>query len=108
MSVATEPAMGAFGILPHGDYKGNAPSVAQPSRAVRPFGLRFAESPRPMRSCPTVDFSTWSYDHVRQIAVVHDGDDIVEAAKHSPGPTQTPTNTDNGTRYERDTDVTED
>jgi hypothetical protein len=61
-----------------------------------------------MRSCPTVDFSTWSYHHIRQIAVVHDGDDIVEAAKRSTGPTQTPTNTDDGTRYERDADVTED
>jgi putative ATP-grasp target RiPP len=59
-------------------------------------------------SCPAVDFSTWEYDSVRQIAMVHDGDHIIEAAKHSTGPTQTPTNTDNGTRYERDDDITED
>jgi hypothetical protein len=30
------------------------------------------------------------------------------AVKHSDGPTQTPTNTENGARYRRDNDVTED
>jgi putative ATP-grasp target RiPP len=108
MSVAAEPAMGAFGILPHGEYKGNTPVVDQPPSAARPFGVRFAEPPLPMQSCPAVDFSTWEYDSVRQIAMVRDGDHIIEAAKHSTGPTQTPTNTDDGTRYERDHDVTED
>ncbi|MGH3854499.1 MAG: putative ATP-grasp-modified RiPP [Pseudonocardiaceae bacterium] len=100
--------MGAFGILPHGEYKGYTPVVERPVSTVRPFGVRFAEPPRPMRSCPTADFSTWTYDPVRQIAMVHDGDHIIEAGKHSTGPTQTPTNTGDGTRYERDSDVTED
>ncbi|MGH3753067.1 MAG: putative ATP-grasp-modified RiPP [Pseudonocardiaceae bacterium] len=108
MSVAAEPGMGAFGILPYGDHKGNMPVVAQPSSAVRPFGVRFAEPPRPMQSCPTVDFSTWHYDAVRQIAMIYDGDQVIEAGKHSTGPTQTPTNSSDGTRYERDDDVTED
>lgn len=67
MSVATEPAMGAFGVLPHGEYKGNTPAIEQPANPVRPFGVRFAEPPRPMHSCPTVDFSTWNYDPVRQM-----------------------------------------
>jgi putative ATP-grasp target RiPP len=55
-----------------------------------------------------VDFSTWRYDEDRQIAVVEADGRVIEAAKHSDGPTQTPTNTEDGTRYERDTDVTED
>lgn len=108
MSVAGEPAIGVFGVLPLGEYKRDAPLVDQPVSMVRPFGVQFAESPRPMQSCPTIDFSTWNYDPVRQIAMVHDGDHIIEAGKHSTGPTQTPTNTGDGTRYERDDDVTED
>lgn len=108
MSVASEPMTGTFGVLPHGDYKG-APELTTPNgKVVRPFGLRFAVSPQPMRSCPPVDFANWRYDEKRQIAVVQDGKRVIEAGKHSTGPTQTPTNTGDGTRYERDDDHTED
>ncbi|MGH3826254.1 MAG: putative ATP-grasp-modified RiPP [Pseudonocardiaceae bacterium] len=109
MSVAAEPVLGAFGVFPLGENKDDSAPVIESERAgARPFGLRFAAPPRPTRAGTVVDFSTWRYDEDRQIAVVEEGGRVIEAAKHSDGPTQTPTNTDDGTRYERDNDVTED
>jgi putative ATP-grasp target RiPP len=106
MSSSTEPILGAFGAFPLGEYKGADEHDGE--RAMRPFGLRFAVPPTPSKRAPPVDFSAWSYDEQRQIALVHEHGTTVEAAKHSTGPTQTPTNTDDGTRFERDEDVTED
>lgn len=55
-----------------------------------------------------MDFSTWRYDEDRQVAVVEEDGRVIEAAMHSDGPTQIPTNNRDGARYERDNDVTED
>jgi putative ATP-grasp target RiPP len=109
MSVAAEPVLGAFGVFPLGEFKDDVVPFIGPDRpGTRPFGLRFAAPPRPGRADIVVDFSTWRYDEDRQVAVVEEDGRVVEAAKHSTGPTQTPTNTEDGTRYERDNDVTED
>ncbi|MGH3430271.1 MAG: putative ATP-grasp-modified RiPP [Pseudonocardiaceae bacterium] len=109
MSVADEPVVGAFGVFPLGENKDHPVPVIEPGREVaRPFGLRFAAPPQPTKAGTVVDFSTWRYDEDRQIAVVEENGQVIEAAKHSDGPTQTPTNTEDGTRYERDNDVTED
>lgn len=109
MSVSAEPVVGAFGVFPLVENKNQPAPVIEPGQATgRPFGLRFASPPQPAKAGTGVDFSTWRYDEDRQIAVVQEGDRMIEAAKHSDGPTQTPTNTEDGTRYERDNDVTED
>jgi putative ATP-grasp target RiPP len=109
MSVAREPVLGAFGVLPLGENKADSTPVIDPELArARPFGLRFAAPAQPAKTGTTVDFSTWRYDEDRQIAMVEENGRVIEAAKHSDGPTQTPTNTEDGTRYERDNDVTED
>ncbi|MGH3624934.1 MAG: putative ATP-grasp-modified RiPP [Sciscionella sp.] len=106
MSAWSEPVVGVFGVFPLGEGKFVDDHGATP--AARPFGLRFAAPPVSAVSVPAVDFSTWSYDEQRQIALVGDNGAMIEAAKHSTGPTQTPTNTADGTRFERDDDVTED
>lgn len=106
MSARTEPLIGAHGAFPMGEYHG-LPAEADGS-TMRPFGLRFAAPPAPSATTPPVDFSTWAYDDRRQVAVVRDGGSVIEAVRHSTGPTQTPTNTGDGTRFERDDDVTED
>ncbi|MGH3929991.1 MAG: putative ATP-grasp-modified RiPP [Pseudonocardiaceae bacterium] len=106
MSVKTEPLPGAHGVFPLGEYKGATTVPDEP--ATRPFGLRFAAPPVPRDSMTAVDFTDWAYDPERQIAVVTENGARIEAAKHSTGPTQTPTNTEDGTRHERDEDVTED
>ncbi|WP_216206480.1 putative ATP-grasp-modified RiPP [Amycolatopsis aidingensis] len=98
--------MGVHSVFPLGDYKG--PSMDRAGSPARPFGLRFAVRPVPSSSVPAADFSNWAYDPKRQIAVVTEDGISIEAAKHSTGPTQTPTNTEDGTRFERDEDVTED
>ncbi|MPZ85240.1 MAG: putative ATP-grasp-modified RiPP [Actinophytocola sp.] len=106
MSANTEALPGAHGIFPLGAYRGSTTVRDEP--AARPFGLRFAAPPQPCESVPAADFSSWDYDPDRQIAVVTEDGSRIEAAKHSTGPTQTPTNTGDGTRFERDEDVTED
>jgi putative ATP-grasp target RiPP len=109
MSVAAEPVLGAFGVFPLGENKVDpAPVVESDRSGARPFGLRFAAPVQPTKAGTVVDFSTWRYDEDRQVAVVEEDGRVIEAAKHSDGPTQTPTNTEDGTRYERDNDVTED
>jgi putative ATP-grasp target RiPP len=109
MSVSAEPVLGAFGVFPLGENKDGTATFVESDRAgARPFGLRFAVPPEPPKTATAVDFSTWRYDEDRQIAVVEEDGRVIEAAKHSDGPTQTPTNTRDGTRYERDNDVTED
>lgn len=109
MSAAAEPVVGAFGVFPLGEKRDEPGPVIEPDRAsARPFGLRFAAPPQPTKVGAGVDLSTWRYDEDRQIAVVEQDGRVIEAAKHSDGPTQTPTNTEDGTRYERDNDVTED
>jgi putative ATP-grasp target RiPP len=109
MSVAAEPVLGAFGVFPLGENKDDPALVMGSDRSgARPFGLRFAAPVQPTKAGTVVDFSTWRYDENRQIAVVEEDGRVIEAAKHSTGPTQTPTNNRDGTRYERDNDVTED
>ncbi len=109
MSVAAEPVLGAFSVFPLGENKDDPALVIESVRAgARPFGLRFAAPPQPSKAGTVVDFTIWRYDEDRQIAVIEEDGRVIEAAKHSDGPTQTPTNTENGTRYERDNDVTED
>lgn len=109
MSVAAEPVLGVFGVFPLGENKDDsAPAIESDRAGARPFGLRFAAPPQPTKAGTVVDFSTWRYDEDRQVAVVEEEGRVTEAAKHSTGPTQTPTNTEDGTRYERDNDVTED
>ena len=109
MSVAAEPVLGAFGVFPLGENKDDTALVIEPDRSgAQPFGLRFAAPPQPSKAGNAVDFTTWRYDEDRQIAVVEEDGQVIEAAKHSDGPTQTPTSTENSTRYERDDDVIED
>lgn len=108
MTTIVEPLGGTAALFPLARYPGVA--AADSTRpAARPFGVRYAVVPESSRSCPAVDFASWSYDPVRQIAVVRGKDDsMIEAARHCDGPTQTPTNTSDGTRFERDNDVVED
>lgn len=106
--MTVEPLGGAAALFPLARYPGT--DSAGPGRpAARPFGVRYAVVPEPARTCPVVDFSAWSYDPVRQIAAVREADgSVIEAARHCDGPTQTPTNTSDGVRFERDNDVVED
>lgn len=103
-----EPLGGTATLFPLARYPGA--DGAEPARpAERPFGVRYAVVPEPTRTCPVIDFSTWGYDPVRQIAVVQEPNgSVIEAARHCDGPTQTPTNTSDGARFERDNDVVED
>ncbi len=108
MMTTVEPLGGTAALFPLARYPGAA-GAESAGPAARPFGVQYAVVPEPARSCPVVDFSAWSYDPVRQIAVVHEaGGSVIEAARHCDGPTQTPTNTSDGVRFERDNDVVED
>ncbi|MGH3907829.1 MAG: putative ATP-grasp-modified RiPP [Pseudonocardiaceae bacterium] len=108
VKTTSEPLGGAVALFPLARYVATD-AVVPPGLSARPFGVRYAVVPEPARSCPAVDFSAWDYDPVRQIAMVRAEDGLViEAARHCDGPTQTPTNTSDGTRFERDNDVVED
>ncbi|MPZ67492.1 MAG: putative ATP-grasp-modified RiPP [Pseudonocardiaceae bacterium] len=66
-----DPLGGTAALFPLARYP--ATDSAEDARpVVRPFGVRYAVVPEPARTCPVVDFSAWSYDPVRQIAVVHE------------------------------------
>lgn len=106
--MTVEPLGGTAALFPLARCP-RADSAEESRSAARPFGVQYAVVPEPARTCPAVDFSAWSYDPVRQIAVVHETDgSVIEAARHCDGPTQTPTNTSDGVRFERDNDVVED
>ncbi len=84
MTTTVEPLGGTAGLFPLARYPGA--DSAEPARpAARPFGTRYAVMPELARTCPAVDFSTWRYDPVRQIAVVHSPYDI-KPPHGSPGP----------------------
>lgn len=108
MTMMVEPLGGTVALFPLARYPG-ADAADSGHPAARPFGVRYAMVPDSARSCPAVDFTDWSYDPVRQIAVVRAEDNsMIEAARHCDGATQTPTNTGDSTRFERDNDVVED
>jgi putative ATP-grasp target RiPP len=98
-------------LMRHGDqFPLGAPLGSRGNTAdediVVPFGLRYAE-PTPPSARVDVDFSKISYDPVRQIAVVVDGDGgVLSAMRH----TSTQTSTDTASRDrdgpDRDTDAT--
>ena len=100
------PIAGAENLFPLHTPEHAAPVPERPAGASRPFGLRYLTQPA---STMPVDFSNWDYDPERQIAIVHDHGKVIEAARHSNGPTQTPSGKqDAQTKYERDNDQTED
>lgn len=84
-------------------------SVPQRASRVRPFGLTLAAEPQPG---VRLDPREISYDSVRQIGLVRDGDLLVPLSKHSTGTTSSVTDGGDGASKESardsDTDATED
>jgi putative ATP-grasp target RiPP len=99
------------GVFPSADHfplgraYGRVDATAEPASAVRPFGLTMAVPPL---TSVRLNPDELGYDHMRQIGLIRDGNEMVPMSKHTDGTTKTQTNADGQSGPDSDTDVRED